>query len=315
MRLLDERIKEILDNESGYVVINVDSTDRLEHIIEIINSYRTIKVGVVSSSEYLQYMKEQNKCLFIYMDSNKEIDFKCTKKEIHYFILNEIISDVDILKPVTPKPIHDAVHFKHNSNIDNMLENFFDALTEITIEPIKNKPKGKEMSQVKVFEKGKLDIKQVVGQSVIKNIIDKRPFVNKLLEKEYQRIIAVIKTLDLSIAPDTYNIRLLHAYKTVKEIQDNDFVQTLDIDDAYLFYIYEKETKKESNPKTRVDYSWIGKALTHENLNNPGQVDLFESRKFYIYIKDGRIFFHTLKTGVLINLEIKYNSEENTFHL
>lgn len=313
MRLLDEKIKNIIDKDAGYVVINVDSKDRLEHIIEIINTYRTIKVGVVNSSEYLKNMKEKNECLLIHMDSNKEIDFNCVVSS--HYKSDEIIRDADILKPVTPKPIHDAVHFKHNSNMDNMLENFFDALTEITIEPIKNKPKGKEMSQVKVFEKGKLDIKQVVGQSVIKNIIDKRPFVNKLLEKEYQRIIAVIKTLDLSIATDTYNIRLLHAYKTVKEIQDNAFVQTLDIDDAYLFYIYEKETKKESNPKTRVDYSWIGKALTHENLNNQNQVDLFESKKFYIYIKDGRIFFHTLKTGVLINLEIKYNSEENTFHL
>lgn len=313
MRLLDEKIKNIIDKNEGYVVINVDSADRLEHIIEIINSYRTIKVGVSSSSVYLQHMKDTGKCLLIHMDLNKEIDFNCANPS--YYESDEIIRDADILKPVTPKPIYDAVHFKHNSNMDNMLENFFNTLTEITIEPIKIKPKGKEMSQVKVFEKGKLDIKQVVGQSVIKNIIDKRPFVNKLLEKEYQRIISVIETLDLSIAPDTYNIRLLHAYKTVKEIQDNTFVQTLDIDDAYLFYIYEKETKKESNPKTRVDYSWIGKALTHENLNNPNQVDLFESKKFYIYIKDGRIFFHTLKTGVLINLEIKYNSEENTFHL
>lgn len=313
MRILDERIKNIIENQSGYVVINVSSKDRLEHIIEIINTYRTIKVGVVNSSEYLKNMKEKNECLLIYMDSNKEIDFNCAVSS--HYKSDEIIRDADILKPLSEQLIHDAVHFKHNSNMDNMLENFFNTLTEITIEPIKIKPKGKEMSQVKVFEKGKLDIKQVVGQSVIKNIIDKRPFVNKLLEKEYQRIIAVIKELDLSIAPDTYNIRLLHAYKTVKEIQDNAFVQTLDIDDAYLFYIYEKETKKESNPKTRVDYSWIGKALTHENLNNPNQVDLFESKKFYIYIKDGRIFFHTLKTGVLINLEIKYNSEENTFHL
>ena len=131
MRLLDVKIKELLDTKGNCnpIAIIVDSVDRLEHIIEIINSYRTIKIGVVNTFYYLKQMKEQNKILKVFIDTNNEVNFDSSAAGL--YAPWEIIKDVDILKQTTPKLIHDAVYCNPNQNLDAMLSNFFGALNEI----------------------------------------------------------------------------------------------------------------------------------------------------------------------------------------
>ena len=66
--------------------------------------------------------------------------------------------------------------------------------------------------------------------------------------------------------------------------------------------------KRETNPKTKVDYSWIKDYLTQKNINSEDEVVLFESNKLKIFIEDGYIRILTKKTGLEMSVEIKYKN-------
>lgn len=316
MRLLDVKIKELLDTKGDCnpIAIIVDSVDRLEHIIEIINSYRTIKIGAYDTFYYLQQMKEQNKILKVFIGTNNEVNFDSSATGLYPEW--EIVKDVDILKPVTQKPIHDAVYCNPNKNVDAMLNNFFGALNEIVEnKQTKIKSEGNKVKDVlKVFDKGQVDIKQIIVQMYLKDLTSNVPFVNELVRKELARIKNKIVTDFNPIHNlDTYNLKFLASVDYLEDIKNCDSV--VDLECAYMFYVYEKEIAKELRLTGKPDYSWIKEFLIQKNVMSSKRVDLFKSKKFEIFIEDGSIHLVDVKPNIGYYIDIKYNEAEKTFHL
>lgn len=286
----------------------------VRQILAKFNNHARINIKYIEN-KYNNHINNGNDVLIIRLKKYRDI----IEIENAYPMINydesKAYTDTDVLEEYKePRAIHDAVIYNPNKNVDAMLGNFFEVLNEIANqEQIKINPKGNKM--IKVFSHKKLNIRKVISEIVLTKSVETRPFVHKIIEEELLNITSVINDLDLSVEPKTFNLKLLYAYKHIKGFKDDESRKVIDTDEAYLYYVYEKETKRESNPKTKVDHSWIEKCLTHENLEKEKPFVIFESKNFSFWIENGRIFMHTLETGLIINLDIKYNEETNTFHL
>ncbi len=190
------------------------------------------------------------------------------------------------------------------------------ALGEVkSLNEILNTTKEETMAnRVKVFEKGEPQVQQIISQMFIFGLTDDRPFVNKLVNAELDRIKQDLNQgILVKPAEDCYNIKLLSAYYSLSKLVESN--EEVDLSDALEYYVYLKEMKRETNPKTKVDYSWIKDYLTQKNINSGNEVVLFESNKLKILIEDGYIRILTKKTGMEMSVDIKYSTATNTFHL
>ena len=167
---------------------------------------------------------------------------------------------------------------------------------------------------LKVFDKGQVDVKQVIVQMYLKDLKSNVPFVNELVRKELARIKNKIATDFTPIHNlDTYNLKFLSSVDYLEDIKNCDSV--VDLECAYVFYVYEKEIAKELSLLGNTDYSWIKEFLTQKNVISSKRVDLFKSKKFKIFIEDGSIHFVDIKPNIIYSIDIKYNEEKKTFHL
>lgn len=183
------------------------------------------------------------------------------------------------------------------------------ALGEVkSLNEILNPTKEKTMAnRVKVFEKSEPQVQQIISQMFIFGLKDDRPFVNRLVGAELDRIKQDLNQgMLVKPAEDCYNIKLLSAYDSLSKLVENN--EEVDLSDAIEYYVYVKEMKRETNPKTKVDYSWIKDYLTQKNINSEDEVVLFESNKLKIFIEDGYIRILTKKTGMQMSVEIKYKN-------
>lgn len=323
MRLLDIKIKELLDTKGDckQIAISVDSVERLNHIIEIINSYRTMKIGVLNASRYFQQLKVSGKCLRVYIDGNEELTFRGSSK-VNYSPW-EIIKDVDILKPVKtpesfcPNVVHALDAIYNNNNAENMIDNFFEAMLGQSEKQTKQNNSGENKMKkdvLKVFDKGQVDIKQVIVQMYLKDLEPNAPFVNELVRKELARIKnEIVENFTPIHNLDTYNLKFLASVNYLEGIKDCD--SEVDLECAYMFYVYEKELAKDLRLTGKPDYSWIKDFIIQKNVISQKRVNLFKSNKFEIFIEDGSIHFVDIKPNIRYSIDIKYNEETNTFHL
>ena len=183
------------------------------------------------------------------------------------------------------------------------------ALGEVkSLNEILNPTKEETMAnRVKVFEKGEPQVQQIISQMFIFGLTDDRPFVNRLVGAELDRIKQDLNQgILVKLAEDCYNIKLLSAYDSLSKLVENN--EEVDLSDAIEYYVYVKEMKRETNPKTKVDYSWIKDYLTQKNINSEDEVVLFESNKLKIFIEDGYIRILTKKTGQEMSVLIKYKN-------
>ncbi len=314
MRVLDIKIKELLNGDIDYIAIDVRDINRLKHIIDIISNYAKHQFGVFYPL-YLKYMRENNQYLRV-DKCNNDICFNTeSKNKLEPW---KLIKDTDILKNIkteNPKLIHDAEYC--NSNLDDMLGNFFDAIRgQSTKEPMMNNIKRKQMKKdvLKVFDKGQVDVKQIIVQMYLKDLTSNVPFVNELVRKELARIKnEIVENFTPIHNLDTYNLKFLASVDYLEDIKNCDSV--VDLECAYIFYVYEKEIAKELRLLGKPDYSWIKDFIIQKNVMSQKRVDLFKSKKFEIFIEGGSIHLVDVKPNIRYSLDIKYNEEEKTFHL
>lgn len=212
---------------------------------------------------------------------------------------------------------------KKNENLNAMLGNFFEALNQcinVGLEPEvkcvnKSNNKGNKVKDVlKIFDKGKVDIKQVIVQMYLKDLTSNVQFVKELVRKELARIKnEIVENFTPIHNLDTYNLKFLASVDYLEDIKNRDSI--VDLECAYMFYLYEKEIAKELRLLGKPDYSWIKDFIIQKNVMSQKRVDLFKSNKFEIFIEDGSIHLVDVKPNIGYSLDIKYNEETNTFHL
>ena len=295
-RRINLLIEQAKPNERIHIEIN--NIYRLEHLIEIARDYNP-QIPKVTSGDIEEFMEK-------YFD-NPEPPYNLVMIKI----------------PVAEGGTKLTYRFMQVSDISYETKVYTDksalaimkTLSEIlNPAPIKEE---KVKTTVKVFDKRQPNMEQALFQMFIFDIKEKRPFVLKLIEDEFKRIKTRIRnSLDFLQEPaqDCYNIKLISSYENLKEFKEDTTIE-MDIATAIEFYIYQKEMKKELNPRTKKDYSWIQEYLTHDNLNNPEEVVLFESKKIKISINEGKIGITQYKNCMIQTVDIKYSTATNTFHL
>lgn len=296
MRRINLLIEQAKPNEK--IHIEISNIYRLEHLIEIARDFNP-QIPKVTSEDAEAFMEK-------YFDNPEPLYNLVMVKipvaeggtKLTYWFMQ--VSDI----------LYDVITYTDKSALAIMK-----TLSEIlNPTPIKEE---KVKTTVKVFDKRQPNMEQALFQMFLFNIEEKRPFVLKLIEDEFKRIKTRIRnSIDFLQEPasDCYNIKLISSYENLKEFKEDTTIE-MDIATAIEFYIYQKEMKKELNPITKKDYSWIQEYLTHDNLNNPNEVVLFESRKIKISINEGKIGITQYKNNMMQTVDIKYSTATNTFHL
>lgn len=303
MRRLNLLLNQLKSKEISVFYVNINNVDRLNHILELVSEFNELDTSLTK----LNIDKITN------FNNNTAMMFQLNIKD--KIIWNTVTSFTKMTE-------------KENCYDDKFVLTRLKQLSEILCEPSENDKKVNEVSEpeceqlnnqegktmLKVFHKGKVAIEQLIYQMFIQGKQDVRPFVKKLVDDEFSRINNTIKSsLEFPTLENCYNIKLISSYENLLEFKDKNV--EMSIETAIEFYIYSKEMKKELNPKTKVDYSWIKDYLTHENINNENGVVLFDSKKIQISIQKGNIVLVTKKTGMQQYVEIKYNQESNSFYL
>lgn len=298
MRKINLLIEQAKTNEP--IHIEIGNMHRFQHIIGIVKNYNPY-----ITSEFLRdsVIEELMQKYFDYL----EVRYNLVLRKI------PVVSGGTVL----------GYSFMHVSDISYDVISHTDksalAIVE-TLSETSNKKLIKEekvKTTVKVFDKRQPNMEQALFQMFIFSIKEKRPFVLKLIEDEFKRIKTIIRNSEDFLqepAQDCYNIKLISSYENLKEFKEDTTIE-MDIATAIEFYIYVKESRKENNPKSKRDYSWIQEYLTHDNLNNPEEVILFESKKIKISINEGKIGITQYKNNMIQTVDIKYSTATNTFHL
>ena len=294
------------------VFIKCYDVNRFIHINEIIAEFNDC-LHPDASYLFLKYndcINRGNEHIFISLKksvSDKEV-ISVKFYDMCESSVQNIYQDTDVLQS------YKSEH--KNPNLDAMLSNLFGTLNEIVEnKQTKSNKKGNKVKDVlKVFDKGKVDVKQIIVQMYLKDLTSNVPFVNELVRKELARIKNEIATGFTPIHNlDTYNLKFLASVDYLEDIKNCDSV--VDLECAYMFYVYEKEIAKELRLLGKPDYSWIKDFLIQKNVMSSKRVDLFKSKKFEIFIEDGSIHLVDVKPNIIYSLDIKYNEEEKTFHL
>ena len=288
-------------------------------ILYLVNRFNGFKINDLTSHVIIHLKKYKNISEIVFEFKNMNCNYDKSKA----------YDDTDVLEEYKePKAIHDAVMYNPNKNLDAMLGNFFAVINQCVnagLEPeVKcecdnelNKPnnKGNKVKDVlKVFDKGQVDVKQIIVQMYLKDLTSTVPFVNELVRKELDRIKNKIVTDFNPIHNlNTYNLKFLASVDYLEDIKNCDSV--VDLECAYMFYVYEKEIAKELRLLGKPDYSWIKDFIIQKNVMSQKRVDLFKSNKFEIFIEDGSIHLVDVKPNIIYSLDIKYNEAEKTFHL
>ncbi len=184
-----------------------------------------------------------------------------------------------------------------------------------TIQKIKKEPK---MAMIAPFKKGSLDIKGIMHQAA-KGIKDDRPFVVALINKELERVRAVIKNTPRdTFNYEGYDIRVHYYVNQIlaakirldASIPGNICTPFINISSQLVvdFYAYEKLVKKNTN------YSWIKSYLTQENMQKH-ELTLFKSNKLHIFIEEGYIYLKDFNKNVIYNTPVMYDKDTNKFYL
>lgn len=301
MRRLNLFLNALKSKQISVFYVNINDIDRLNHILELVAEFNEMKICLTE----LNYLEKID-----FINDNVALMFSLSRQD------KVIWTIVTSFTKMTEKQncYNDKFVLERLKTLNEMLSNSEEEEQENS-EPEINQTNNKEgKTMLKVFDKGKVAIEQLIYQMFIQNKQDVRPFVQKLVDDEFSRIEKSIKfELDLIKPKDCYNLKLLSACENLLSFRDGDI--EMSIETAIEFYIYNKELKKELNPKTKVDYSWIKDYLTHENINNENGVILFNSKKIQISIQRGSIVLTTKKTRMQQHVEIKYNQETNSFYL
>ena len=188
----------------------------------------------------------------------------------------------------------------------------------VTIDTIQKIRKEPKMAMITPFKKGSLDIKGIMHQAA-KGIKDDRPFVVALINKELERVRAVIKNTPRdTFNYEGYDIRVHHYVNQIlaakarldAAIPGNICTQFVNLSAQFVvdFYAYEKLVKKNAN------YSWIESYLTQENMQKT-ELTLFKSNKFHIFIEEGYIYLKDFTKNVIYNTPVMYDKNTNKFYL
>lgn len=274
----------LLNKEKFPINVAVSSAENLIEIAKIISDYniKNEKEPMLFDNNnltdgYNKYLSSNKRIIRIYQGRvSKRATFECKlKSDVEE---SEILCDIYALGEV--KSLNEILNPKKENTMAN---------------------------RVKVFEKSEPQVQQIISQMFIFGLTDDRPFVNRLVSAELDTIKQDLNQgILVKPSENCYNIKLLSAYYSLSKLVEKN--EEVDLSDAIEYYVYVKEMKRETNPKTKVDYSWIKDYLTQKNINSEDEVVLFESNKLKIFIEDGYIRILTKKTGLEMSVEIRYNN-------
>lgn len=291
MKIIEDKLNKLVNGDISSINIRLSSAEKYVHLMQILMSYRPMKPYTEKELyEMYEQVVVKNGAKFIEVKNDKEHE---SIRIFHNHMVNttggkSLIDDVFALKNI--------------KETDSECK-------------LKSKNKGNKVKDVlKVFDKGQVDIKQVIVQMYLKDLQPSAPFVNELVRKELARIKReIVENFTPIHNLDTYNLKLLASVDYIEDIKNCDSV--VDLECAYMFYVYEKEIAKELRLTGKPDYSWIKDFIIQKNVMSQKRVNLFKSNKFEIFIESGSIHFVDIKPNIRYSIDIKYNEETNTFHL
>lgn len=178
-----------------------------------------------------------------------------------------------------------------------------------------SKPREKFLT-LKVKD-GAANAKSLIYQAHSTGIKDPRQFIKDIISAEIKRVETAILTTSFDLVSYGFNIKLAAqvAYLTGTKADLTAGNTELDLDDVLTFYEFEKENASYSRSRERNEdicpFNWIKDHLTHDKINKPGKHRLFTSNKIRVFIKSGKIHYHT--NDAEFNVDIKFNPESNQF--
>lgn len=180
---------------------------------------------------------------------------------------------------------------------------------------IGSKPREKFLT-LKVKD-GVANAKSLIYQAYSTDIEDPRQFIKDIISTEIKRVETAILTSSFDLVSYGFNIKLAAqvAYLTRTKADLTAGNTELDLYDVITFYEFEKENASYSRSRERNEdicpFNWIKDNLTHDKINKPGKHRLFTSNKIRVFIKSGKIYYHT--NDAEFNVDIKFNPESNQF--
>lgn len=180
---------------------------------------------------------------------------------------------------------------------------------------IGSKPREKFLT-LKVKD-GVANAKSLIYQTHSTGIKDPRQFIKDIISTEIKRVETAILTSSFDLVSYGFNIKLAAqvAYLTRTKADLTAGNTELDLYDVITFYEFEKENASYSRSRERNEdicpFNWIKDHLTHDKINKPGKHRLFTSNKIRVFIKSGKIYYHT--NDAEFNVDIKFNPESNQF--
>ena len=178
------------------------------------------------------------------------------------------------------------------------------------------KPQREKFLTLKVKD-GIANAKSLIYQAHSTDIEDPRQFIKDIISAEIKRVETAILTSSFDLVSYGFNIKLAAqvAYLTGIKADLTAGNTELDLDDVIIFYEFEKENASYSRSRERNEdicpFTWIKDHLTHDKINKPGKHRLFTSNKIRVFIKSGKIYYHT--NDAEFNVDIKFNPESNQF--
>lgn len=297
MRIIEQKLELLMLGKIKQINIQISNQHRYVHLMQIVEEFRDTD-NYTTEELYEQYdelvSKKNHK--FMHIIVNKDT------KRIEVYLQEQILKFTG-----EPPLIDDRFALKQSQSSETI---------DIPNKKQTIKEKENKMARLQVFNKGKVQVEQIIAQIYIKNITEVAPFVLKIVNDELDKIAIAIKEEfpKVNAFKDCYNLKLLSAIEHI-----NDFVksnQAIDIETAYTYHTYMRESRKELNPKQRKDYSWIKEYLTAKNIQ-ADEIDIFKSRKVEIYMKNGYIVLIDLKCGIQHEVSIKLDQSNDSinFHL
>ena len=164
---------------------------------------------------------------------------------------------------------------------------------------------------------GVANAKSLIYQTHSTGIKDPRQFIKDIISAEIKRVETAILTSSFDLVSYGFNIKLAAqvAYLTRTKADLTAGNTELDLYDVITFYEFEKENASYSRSRERNEdicpFNWIKDHLTHDKINKPGKHRLYTSNKIRVFIKSGKIYYHT--NDAEFNVDIKFNPESNQF--
>ena len=174
-----------------------------------------------------------------------------------------------------------------------------------------------QQTPIQQVKDGVANAKSLIYQAYSTDIEDPRQFIKDIISTEIKRVETAILTSSFNLVSYGFNIKLAAqvTYLTRTKADLTAGNTELDLYDVITFYEFEKENASYSRSRERNEdicpFNWIKDHLTHDKINKPGKHRLFTSNKIRVFIKSGKIYYHT--NDAEFNVDIKFNPESNQF--